>query len=108
MKAMLPLLVAGSLLAPGQPQAAEPPKPNVVMILADDLGYADISRNATPGRFRHTPNLDRLCNEGIFLQNYVTHHVCSPSRAGILTGRHYTRVGAGVEVRGPVAITNTL
>ena len=88
-------------------QAATTPRPpNVVVIIADDLGYADISRNATPGKFRHTPNLDRLCNEGIFLQNYVTHHVCSPSRAGILTGRHYTRVGAGVEVGG--TLDNTI
>lgn len=74
--------------------------PNVVIIYADDLGYADISHNASPGSLVHTPNIDRICHEGIYFSNYMTHHVCSPSRAGFLTGKHYTRVGAGAEVGG--------
>ena len=81
------------------PRRTEGP-PNVVIIYADDLGNADISRNAPSGSLCHTPNLDRICNEGIYFTNYLTHHVCSPSRAGLLTGRHYTRVGCGVEVGG--------
>ncbi len=74
--------------------------PNVVIIYADDLGYSDISFNAPAGSYRYTPVLDRICTKGIYFSNYVTHHVCSPSRAGLLTGRHYSRVGSGVEVGG--------
>ncbi|VGO18970.1 sulfatase-like hydrolase/transferase [Pontiella sulfatireligans] len=74
--------------------------PNVVFIYADDLGYADIGYNAPAGSLAYTPNIDRICNEGIYLSNYLTHHVCTPSRAGVLTGRHYTRVGAGINVNG--------
>jgi arylsulfatase A len=76
-------------------------KPNIVFILADDLGHSDISyNNPDPAKFRYTPNLDSICREGLYLENFYTHHVCSPSRAGLLTGRHYTRVGSGNEVGG--------
>ena len=74
--------------------------PNVVVLYADDLGYSDISYNAPAGSFSNTPTLDSICTNGVYFSNYVTHHVCSPSRAGLLTGRHYTRVGAGPEVGG--------
>jgi len=74
--------------------------PNVVFIYADDLGNADISRNASPGGLAYTPSIDRICNEGIYLSGYMTHHVCSPSRAGMLTGRHYTEVGSGQMIGG--------
>lgn len=77
--------------------------PNVVLIYADDLGYADIGYNASVAsvdNLAYTPNIDRICNKGIYLSNYLTHHVCSPSRAGLLTGKHYTRVGSGMFVNG--------
>ena len=74
--------------------------PNVVIIYADDLGYADIGHNASPGSLVRTPNIDRICHEGIYLSNYMTHHVCSPSRGGLLTGRHYTVVGVGAQTGG--------
>jgi arylsulfatase A len=74
--------------------------PNVVIIYADDLGNADISRNAPVGSLCRTPRIDRICDEGIYFSNYLTHHVCSPSRAGLLTGRHYTEVGSGVVTGG--------
>jgi len=81
--------------------------PNVVFIYADDLGYADIGYNRQSAKvdrrtpyFAHTPNIDRICQQGIYLSNYMTHHVCSPSRAGMLTGRHYTEVGSGLLVGG--------
>jgi len=80
--------------------------PNVVILYADDLGYSDISYNAPAGSFRHTPTLDSICTNGIYLSKYITHHVCSPSRAGLLTGKHYTRVGAGPEVGG--TLDNTI
>ncbi|MCA3741086.1 sulfatase-like hydrolase/transferase [Phenylobacterium sp.] len=66
-------------------------RPNVVVILADDLGYGDIS--AQGGRIP-TPNLDALARSGVrFTSGYVTAAVCAPSRAGLLTGRAQTRFG---------------
>jgi arylsulfatase len=65
--------------------------PNVVLILADDLGYGDIS---SYGSRIKTPNLDRLAAEGVqFRQFYSANPVCSPSRASVLTGRYGVRCG---------------
>ena len=76
-------------------------KPNVVLIYADDFGWGDLRcHNDRPEHFRYTPNLDRMFSEGIELKNYMTHAVCSPSRAGLLTGRHYANVGAGPRTGG--------
>lgn len=87
------------LIAARSVQAQE--KPNILFILADDLGNGDISyNNPDPAKFRYTPYLDSICREGIYLDNFYTHHVSSPSRAGLLTGRHYARVGSGNEVGG--------
>ena len=67
-------------------------KPNFVLILADDLGYADISLNGS--RQIQTPNIDHLAFEGINLtQGYVSAPVCSPSRAGLLTGKNQVTFG---------------
>ena len=71
--------------------AASASPPNIVVILADDLGYADVS---TYGNRVQTPNIDRIGREGaVFTQGYVTTPVCSPSRAGLLTGRYQQRFG---------------
>ncbi|MCA3255566.1 MAG: sulfatase-like hydrolase/transferase, partial [Alphaproteobacteria bacterium] len=73
----------------GQAQAQ---RPNVVVILMDDLGYADVSAYHK-GRIP-TPNIDRLAGEGVrFNQGYVSAPICSPSRAGLMTGRHQQRFG---------------
>lgn len=67
-------------------------QPNVIVIIADDLGYADVS-TYFPGRIP-TPNIDRLGRDGaVFTQGYVTAPICSPSRAGLMTGRHQQRYG---------------
>jgi arylsulfatase A-like enzyme len=72
-------------------QAAES-RPNVVLIVADDLGYADLGFNGT--KDVATPHIDALAREGVHCTNaYVTHSVCSPSRAGLITGRHQSRWG---------------
>jgi arylsulfatase A-like enzyme len=71
-------------------QAAE--RPNVVVILADDLGYGDLGCYGHPTI--RTPNLDRMAAEGMrFTDFYVAAEVCTPSRAGLLTGRYPVRSG---------------
>ncbi len=71
---------------------AEPDRPNIVVILADDLGYGDLGVQGS--RAIATPNMDRLAAEGIRLtQFYASAPVCSPSRAGLLTGRYPLRSG---------------
>jgi arylsulfatase A-like enzyme len=67
-----------------------PSKPNILILLADDLGYADVSFNK--GEIP-TPNIDRIANEGVMLANFYACPVCSPTRAGLLTGRYPIRFG---------------
>ena len=68
------------------------PQPNVLVIIADDLGYADIGVHG--GKEVPTPNIDALAASGVHCTNgYVTAPYCSPSRAGFLTGRMQTRFG---------------
>lgn len=70
---------------------AESPRPNVVVLLSDDLGYRDIGCYDGPVK---TPSLDRLAADGIrFTDFYSGCAVCSPSRATLLTGRHHIRTG---------------
>ncbi|MFT6807468.1 MAG: arylsulfatase A [Saprospiraceae bacterium] len=67
-------------------------KPNVILIFADDLGYEDLSSYSHPTI--HTPRLDRMAYEGIKLTSfYAAASVCTPSRAGLLTGRYPVRIG---------------
>ena len=66
---------------------AEAKKPNVIYILADDLGYGDLSCYGQK-KFQ-TPNIDRLAKEGLkFTAHYSGNTVCSPSRAVLMTGQH--------------------
>lgn len=73
--------------------AYQPPrKPNIILILADDLGHADLG--FTGASDIPTPNLDRLAKSGIvFTNGYVSHPFCSPTRAGLMTGRYQQRFG---------------
>ncbi|NMA65060.1 MAG: arylsulfatase [Clostridiaceae bacterium] len=66
-------------------------KPNVIIILADDLGYGDVSC-FNPESKIHTENIDRLANEGMrFTDSHATSALCTPSRYGLLTGRYNWR-----------------
>lgn len=68
------------------------PKPNIIVIFADDMGYGDMSNNGHPTI--RTPNLDRMAYEGQkWTSFYVPASVCTPSRAGLLTGRYPIRNG---------------
>jgi arylsulfatase A-like enzyme len=81
----------------GAPQA----KPNIIFILADDLGYADVGFNG--GKEIKTPNLDSLAARGARLEQLYAQPVCSPTRAALLTGRYPMRHGLQVGVVRPWA-----
>lgn len=94
-RSLAALIAALATLAPvtAAGQAVATKRPNVVMIVADDLGTTDLSaygyKSAIP-----TPNIDRLAAKGVkFTRGYSTASVCSPSRAGLLTGQYQQRHG---------------
>jgi arylsulfatase A-like enzyme len=76
----------------GPPPAAAP-APNVVLVVADDLGFSD--PGCYGGEIRTAP-LDRLAREGVRLSQFYTSARCSPSRASLLTGLHPQQVGLGI------------
>ena len=85
-------LIVGGFASSALPQTAPPDRPNVIIILADDLGYGDVSFNGCPDYV--TPNIDSLGANGVWCSSgYVTHPFCSPSRAGLITGRYQQRFG---------------
>ena len=71
---------------------AESRPPNLIVILTDDLGYADVGFNGCQDF--ETPHIDRIAREGVrFTNGYVSFPVCGPSRAGLMTGRYQDRFG---------------
>ncbi len=89
-------LVLGCFALSATAQAVSPSShgsgTNIVVILADDLGYGDVGFNGCPDI--PTPNIDSLAANGVLCTNgYVTHPFCSPSRAGLITGRYQQRFG---------------
>ena len=93
-KLLLALLCISSGVVYAQQQ-----RPNVIVILADDLGWADFSCYGSS--FYETPNLDKLAAAGIrFTANYATSPVCSPTRASIMTGKYPVKTGVTDWIRG--------
>lgn len=87
--------VAGlSLLAPGA-QAADAPRPHILYILADDLGFADVGFHGSDIR---TPNIDKLAAGGARLGQFYAQPMCTPTRAALMTGRYPLRYGLQVGV----------
>lgn len=85
---------AAALLLSHSPAIGKQPvdRPNVIFILADDLGYGELG--CYGNGFNETPNLDRLARQGMrFTHSYAAAPVCSPYRASLLTGLHPARVG---------------
>ncbi|GAB3951706.1 arylsulfatase [Spirosoma harenae] len=83
-----------------QTQAQKPNRPNIIFILADDLGYGDVGINGQ--KLIRTPNIDRLAREGMrFPQFYAGTSVCAPSRASLMTGKHtgHTYIRGNKEVK---------
>jgi arylsulfatase A-like enzyme len=95
-RALLPIVLALFFAcdSPSAPTDAAPAprRPNIVLIVADDLGWSDLGCYGNP--FFESPHLDRLAADGVrFTRAYAAGHVCSPTRASILTGRYPARIG---------------
>jgi arylsulfatase A-like enzyme len=74
--------------------------PNFIVVMADDLGYGDVGCDG--GELIRTPNIDRMAAEGVrFTDFYASANVCTPSRAGLLTGRYAIRHGLAQQVIQP-------
>jgi arylsulfatase A-like enzyme len=91
---MTAILLAGFLMA------VDPPKPHIVYLMADDLGWKDVGFHGSEIK---TPNLDRLAASGARLEQFHVQPVCSPTRAALMTGRYPMRYGLQVGVIRPWA-----
>ena len=97
-RAMRVALFAVACLVLAADASAQPRTPNIVVVLADDLGYGDVGAFNSRGRIP-TPHLDRLAREGMrFTDAHTPSAVCTPTRYGLLTGRYpwRTRLARGV------------
>ena len=95
------LLVLAGLAVVSRARAAEPPRPNIIFILSDDLSYRDLGCYGQ--KHIETPNLDRLYREGMrFTQAYAGACECAPTRCSLITGKHmgHARVRLNRSVRG--------
>ena len=100
MKSLIMFLFISLLLFSCAEKGSPDPQPNIIFILADDLGYGDPSCFGQE-KFK-TPNLDRLAAEGMMLtQHYSGSTVCAPSRSSLMTGQHtgHTPVRGNKEVQ---------
>lgn len=89
------ILAALGLAASAQPAPVAVPRPNILLILADDLGYGDLSSYGRPDY--RTPHLDRLAREGVrFTHAYAAAPLCTPTRCALMTGRYPARTPVGL------------
>ena len=88
----LKLLGLGSaaLALSGRAVAATESRPNILFIVADDMGWADVGFHGSKIK---TPNIDRLCKEGVELTRHYVQPMCTPTRVALLTGRYPSRFG---------------
>ena len=96
------LFLAAEIIAPPalMASAAESRPPNIIFILADDLGYADVNAYAervtgvpAAEQYYETPYMDRLMEEGLSFSRAYSTHLCAPTRASLLTGKNAARLG---------------
>jgi len=80
----------GSMFISQAKDKAKNNKPNILILLADDLGFGDVGFN---GSEIQTPNIDRIASEGVRLNQFYACPMCSPTRAGLMTGRYPIRFG---------------
>lgn len=89
-----------AVAAAGQAQAADARKPNIIVFLSDDVGYAEYGFQG--GKDIPTPHVDSIAKNGVrFTAGYVSGPYCSPTRAGLMTGRYQTRFGHEFNGGGP-------
>ncbi len=86
------------LQLPAAAAGAAPQRPNILILLADDLGWADLG---CQGAEIETPNLDQLASQGVRFEQFCSFPLCSPTRSALLTGRHPMRLGIGYTVIRP-------
>src|SRR5688500_1191373 len=86
------LLWASGTLLLTLPSCFSAERPNVVFILTDDQGWFDVGFNGNP--HIETPVLDQLARESVRFDYFYAAPVCTPTRAGLMTGRYYQRTGA--------------
>src|SRR5437867_2278345 len=87
--ALSALLVSDALVWAQAP--AKPGRPNIVLIMADDMGHGDLGFHGNP--ILRTPHLDRLARQSVRFTHFFVAPVCSPTRASLLTGRYNYRTG---------------
>ncbi len=86
-----PILCAALVLALNTTALAEPKRPNIVIVMPDDVGYGDFSVNGSP--IVRTPNIDAFARESVRFTDFHVSPTCSPTRAALMTGRHEFRSG---------------
>lgn len=89
MKTILPILLVASFFS--LVASAADSKPNIVFILADDLGYTDVACYGS--KYYETPNIDRLASQGMRFTNYHHCQNCTPTRAALMSGQYGARTG---------------
>jgi arylsulfatase A-like enzyme len=83
-------MAVAAVIAGDTTLAADPSRPNILFIVADDLGWGDVGWH---GGFGKTPHMDRLVNEGVELDRHYAQPVCTPTRTALMTGRSPGRFG---------------
>lgn len=99
--AVLTILVTGTvpcLAEANSGPASGKARPNVIIVLADDQGYGDLSCTGNP--ILKTPNMDRLAKEGVSFTNFHVDSYCTPTRSALMTGRYSHRVGGWGTING--------
>ena len=93
MKTLFLIFISSTIALSGFSQTAvKKDKPNIILILADDLGYSDLGAYGSEIK---TPNLDRLAKEGLRLKEFYNNSICAPTRASLLTGQYQHKAGVG-------------
>lgn len=90
---LITILLLGSIFSCKQEseQEVKTQRPNIILIMADDQGWGDLSFNGNTNL--STPNIDALAKNGVSFEHFYVQPVCSPTRAELLTGRHSSRLG---------------
>jgi arylsulfatase A len=97
-KFLLLFLLLAVVFQPDRLHAAQPRRPNVILVMTDDMGWGDVRSH---GNDRiDTPVLDRLAASGVRFERFFVSSVCAPTRASLLTGRHHLRTGVCWVTRG--------